>query len=122
MITLADALPEFADELAQGLAALGHKYLAEMVHSVEIVERCLCDERGCVTFYAVPRASAITWPACKRVIAPAKGVMCLHYADRKIIWVKGLGRPEERERLDKICNLHDPTDKSTNEVVNGSSR
>jgi len=110
---LANALPEFADELAQGLAAMGHKYLAEAVYSLDIVERCLCGEPGCVTFHTVPKTAAPAWPACKRVIAPAKGVMCVHYANRQIIWVEVLGRPEDRVKLDQIYKLPDPTGKST---------
>jgi hypothetical protein len=98
---LATILPEFANELAQGLAAMGYKCLSESVHEVEIVERCECDEPGCVTFHAVPKTSAPAWPACKRIIAPAKGVMCVHYANRQIIWVEALGRPEDRVKLDK---------------------
>ena len=109
---LADALPEFAEELAQGLAAEGYKHLAEAVHSVEIVERCVCDEPGCVTFYAVNKTSASAWPECKRVIAPAKGVMCVHYSNRQILWVEVLGRPDDRAKLDQIYILSAPTGNS----------
>ncbi|AMV32219.1 hypothetical protein VN12_08855 [Pirellula sp. SH-Sr6A] len=122
MMKLADALPEFAEELAQGLAAEGYKHLAETVHSVEIVERCLCDEPGCVTFYAVPKSSAPAWPACKRVIAPAKGVMCVHYSKRQILWVEVLGRPDDRAKLDQIYILSDSAGNSANQAVNGSRR
>lgn len=106
---LSDALPEFAEELAQGLAAEGHEHLADTVRSIEIVERCLCDEPGCVTFYAVPKTTAPAWPACKRVIAPAKGVSCVYYTNRQILWVEVLGRPDDRAKLDQIYILPDPT-------------
>ncbi len=109
MMKLADALPKFAEELAHGLAVQGHKHLAEAVLSVEIVERCRCDEPGCVTFYAVPKTSATAWPASKRVIAPAKGVMCVHYIDRQILCVEVLDRPDDRAKLDQIYMLSDPT-------------
>lgn len=120
MMRLADALPEFADELAQGLAAMGHKHLAAAVNSVEIAERCLCDEPGCITFHAIPKGSAPHEPACERIIAPAKGVMCVHYIDRQIIWIEVFGRPEDRIKLDQFEMLDPPTTQPANKAVNGS--
>lgn len=102
MLKLAHALPKFADELSNGLAALGYKKLAESVYAVDIAERCRCDEPGCVTFHAVPKISAPSGEACERVIAPAMGVICVQYFDQHIIWVEVLGRPDDREKLDRF--------------------
>ena len=99
---LTSVLPDFASELSRGLADLGHPDLAGTIADVEIVELCPCSELGCVTFYAVPKADAPCWPECGRVIAPAKGVTCIHYRDGRIIWVEALGRPLDRAILDKL--------------------
>lgn len=99
---LASLLPEFARELSEGLAAMGHKRLAESISDVEIVERCACTEPGCVTFHSVPKGTAPRWPECERVVAPAAGVTCIHYQNGRILWVEALGRPLDRERLDRI--------------------
>lgn len=109
MLKLADVLPEFAEELAQGLAVEGQMHLADTVHSLKIVERCPCDEPGCVTFYTVPKSSVPAWPSCNRAFPPVKGVMCLHYANRQILWVEVLGRPGDRAKLDQIYMLFNPT-------------
>jgi hypothetical protein len=101
MLRLAQALPEFADELARGIASNGYKKLAASVYAIEIIDRCRCDEPGCVTFYAVPKQLAPCSERCKRIIAPARGVTCLHFLDQQITWVEVLGRPEDREKLDK---------------------
>lgn len=109
MMKLAEALPQFAEELTQGLADLGYKKLAAAVHAVEIVERCRCDEPGCDTFYAVSKRSAPSGEKCSRVIAPARGVLCVQYLRQRIIWVEVLGRPEDRERLDRFESRLDAT-------------
>ena len=99
---LAEALPQLADDLSQGLAALGYEKLAASVNSVDIVDRCRCDHAGCVTFFAVPKGSAPSGEKCNRVIAPAPGVLCVQYSRQRIIWVEVIGRPEDRERLDRF--------------------
>ncbi len=102
MLKLNDVLPEFADELAQGLADMGHTQLAATVHSLTIAERCMCDEPGCVTFHAVPRNSAPDGKMLERIVAPAKGVVCVQYTGQQIIWIEVLGRPKDREKLDRL--------------------
>lgn len=99
---LANILPGFARELSEELAAMGYHDLAAAISDVEIVERCACTEPGCVTFYAVPKANAPCWPECERVIAPAKGVTCIHYQGCRILWIEALGRPLDRATLDSI--------------------
>lgn len=101
MTKLAQALPDFTEELSQGIASLGYKKLASSVYAIEVVERCKCDEPGCVTFFSVPKLSAPRPETCKRIVAPAMGVTCIQYFERQIIWVEVLGRPEERQKLDK---------------------
>ena len=101
MLRLYQALPELTDELSRGIASLGYKKLAASVYSIEIAERCICDELSCVTFYTVPKLSAPCPDICKRIVAPARGVTCVQYFDQQIIWVEVLGRPEDREKLEK---------------------
>jgi len=101
MTKLAQALPDFTEELSQGIASLGYKNLAATVYEIEVVERCKCDEPGCVTFFCVPKLSAPRPDTCKRIVAPARGVTCVQYFEQTITWVEVLGRPEDRMKLDK---------------------
>jgi hypothetical protein len=101
MTKLAQALPDFTEELSQGIASLGYKNLAASVYAIEVVERCKCDEPGCVTFFCVPKLSAPRPDTCKRIVAPARGVTCVQYFEQTITWVEVLGRPEDRMKLDK---------------------
>jgi hypothetical protein len=101
MLKLAQALPDLTEELSQGIASLGYKKLAASVYTIEVVERCKCEEPGCVTFFCVPKIHAPLPDTCKRIIAPARGVTCVQYVDQQITWVEVLGRPEDREKLDK---------------------
>ena len=104
MLHLVDALPEFAAELSRGLAELGHKELATSVNSIVIVERCKCDETGCITFYAVPKTVTNQRP-CKTAMPVVKGLTCVQYIGQQIVWVEALGRPEDREKLDRYESL-----------------
>ena len=108
MVRLALALPDFAEELSRGLAALGYEHLAKLVYSIDIVERCPCSEPGCVTFYAMRRTEAARQVECDRVVAPAKGVLCVHYRDQQIVWIEALGRPQDRARLDLLTDILPP--------------
>ncbi len=110
MLKLSQALPQFAQELSRGLISLGYTQLAASVDSLEIVERCKCDEPGCVTFYAVPKLSAPHPDKCQRIIAPVRGVTCIQVSDQQITWVEVLGRPELREKLDQ-CAARQPGDR-----------
>lgn len=101
MLKLAQVLPELAEELSHGLASMGYENLAKSVYTIEIADRCKCDEPGCVTFFCVPKRTAPHPDICQRIIAPARGVACVQYVDQQIIWVEVLGRPEYREKLDK---------------------
>lgn len=101
MLRLAQVLPELAKDLSLGVASMGHQKLAALVYTIEVVERCKCDEPGCVTFFCVPQRSAPHPDICQRIIAPARGVVCVQYVDQQIIWVEVLGCPEYREILDK---------------------
>lgn len=105
MIQLASALPELAEELAHGLAAAGHAELAKALYSIQIAERCRCDQPGCVTFYAVQKADAPPPSKCNRIIGPAKGVLCVQYVGQQIVWIEALGRPDDREKLDRLADI-----------------
>lgn len=101
MLKLAQVLPDLTEELSRGIASLGHEKLAASVYTIEIIERCKCEEPGCVTFFCVPKVSAPLPDRCNRIVAPAWGVTCVQYFDQQITWVEVLGRPEDREILDK---------------------
>ena len=100
---LADALPEFSRELAEGLAAEGRPDLADSVYTIEIVDRCLCEVTGCITFHAVPKATAPKWPdECERIIPCVRGVSCVHFVDHCVVWIEALGRVDEKTRLEQL--------------------
>lgn len=105
MLHLVDALPEFAAELSRGLADLGYKKLATSVNSIVIVERCKCDETGCITFYAAPKTSVTSQRPCNTAIPAVKGLTCVQYIGQQIVWVEVLGRPEDRKKLDRYESL-----------------
>ncbi len=90
------------EELSRAVASTGLTKLAESVYVLEIVERCKCQEPGCVTFYAVAKVAAPTPDNCKRIVAPTNGITCIQYLDQQIIWVEVQGRPEDREKLDNF--------------------
>ena len=99
---LAQVLPELARELGDGLRAEGYHALADSVAQLDIVDRCACEQPGCVTFFTVPKAELPDPTECKRVIAPVRGVSCVQYANGKIVWIEALGRPEDRQILDRL--------------------
>ena len=96
---LVSVLPEFALELESALNDLGESDLANSISSLEIVERCQCNEQGCVTFHAVPKSNAPSGDSCTTIVAPMMGVSCVQYYNDQIVWIEALGRPKEREIL-----------------------
>ena len=109
MTKLIEILPEFAAELVAGLTECGEAKLARSVIDVEIVERCKCNEPGCVTFHAQARDSTPSPDLCARVIVPADGVTCIKYYMDRIVWVEALGRPKERSVLDAALPIYHAT-------------
>lgn len=107
MLQLSRVLPKFALELANGLAATGHRDLASAVTNIEIVQRCPCREVGCLTFYAVAKSEVPPPDDCQRVIPPVRGVSCLLYKNGRIIWLEAMGRPQERLTLDEMMPISD---------------
>jgi hypothetical protein len=101
MAQLIDALPQFAAELARALNDAGHPALAESVCNVEIVERCPCNEPGCVSFYARPKSSCPAPGEGDRIIPAMRGVSCVMHHLNRIVWIEALGRPEDRAILDR---------------------
>jgi hypothetical protein len=100
---LANALPEFSHELAEGLIAEGRTDLADSVYTIEIIDRCHCEAPGCIAFHAVPKATAPIWPdECDRIIPTVRGVTCIHFVKSSIVWIEALGRAEEKARLDQL--------------------
>ena len=107
MFQLSRLLPEFALELANGLASTGHDDLATSVADIEIVQRCPCREVGCLTFYAVAKSEAPPPDDCQRVVPPVRGLSCLLHQNGRIIWVEAIDRPQERRTLDEIMPISD---------------
>jgi hypothetical protein len=107
MLKLSRVLPEFAIELANGLASTGHHDLALAVTDIEIVQRCPCREVGCLTFYAVAKSEAPPPDDCQRVIPPVRGVSCLQHQNNRIIWIEAIDRPKERSTLDEMMPIPD---------------
>lgn len=100
---LAHELPEFSRELAEGLIAEGRPDLADSIYNIEIIDRCLCEVPGCLTFYAVPKVTAPTWPdECERIIPCVRGVTCVHFVGSSVVWIEAVGRLEECERLKQL--------------------
>jgi len=48
--------------------------------------------------------------------AIALGVTCVQYFDQQIIWVEVLGRPEDREKLEKYESQRAGTDPANNPI------
>lgn len=96
---LAEVLPDFVAELTHALNELGCSQLASTVSEVEIVDLCRCNEPGCISFYTCQEPLRPYAEDCERIIAPIRGVSCVHHRSGEIVWVEALGRPEERATL-----------------------
>jgi len=107
---LSEILPHFVAELAAALEKAGHSDLAASVRTIEIHDRCTCQEPGCVTFFAIPKAKCPPPEERGRVIPSIRGVSCVQHSEGKVVWIEALGRPEERRALDERL----PTSKSPN--------
>lgn len=101
-MSLLEALPEFAAELAGGLREAGHFRLAGEVAQLTLADRCRCDEDFCATFYTVPKTALPPYGEVEEFVALARGVMCVQVARERIVCVEVLYRPDVRDKLREV--------------------
>ncbi len=91
-------MPFLAEELSQALTEIGLTKLARSVSSLEIIERCDCDNTGCAAFYT---AKKHTWSGKKiKQISPrVKGLYSVDVLDDQIVFIEMMGRQDVRDRL-----------------------
>jgi hypothetical protein len=96
-------LPELSQELTALLIAAGEPGLGAQVEGLEIVEKCLCMDDFCASFYTAPKPSGAYCPKHRNVgLEPEKGMILLDVVDERIMMVEVLYRDEVRLRLASI--------------------
>jgi hypothetical protein len=98
---LAEILPHFSVEVEVALVEAGFPALAESLGRVDIVERCRCEEPGCITFFALHARERPNPRDCERIVPNLRGVSCVLYHHGRVVWIEALGRPVERAILDE---------------------
>ncbi len=98
-----EALPEFANELEQGLKAQGRADLVSQLDSLPLVARCQCGEKSCATFYVVPPAETTWGPGHENVIVDAlAGRVVLDVVRGRIVAIEVVDREDVRRRLQAV--------------------
>jgi hypothetical protein len=100
-ILLRHLLPTFADELQTLLGVAGRAGLAAQVPSLELVDRCRCNDDFCGTFYTVTPPKGAWGPGHYTVaLAEAEvGMINVDVLNDRIVEVEVLWRPEIRDAL-----------------------
>jgi hypothetical protein len=100
---LADAIPEFAQELEELLAAQGELALAAQIHELKIMSHCRCGDDFCATFYTQPKPTGSYGPHHSNIeVRPKQGMIILDLVDGNIMCVEVLFRYEISEKLHAI--------------------
>ena len=96
---LAEALPEFADDLRDSLMEQGECALADSVDDLWVCDRCRCEAEYCATIYTLPEPDD-GWTGYRGVsVFPKSGVIYLDTADGRIGCIEALDQPELRKKL-----------------------
>ena len=101
-LNLRDVLPGLASELARLLRAEGELELAEQVASLEVVDRCRCDNASCATIYTVPKPEGAWGANHYNLILNTKGLTVLDVLDDRIVCIEILDRDEITEQVRRL--------------------
>jgi len=97
---LNSSLPNLSQELTALLISAEEPALAAQIASLEIVQRCPCNDDFCATFYTAPRPAGAYGPGHRNVsLEPENGMIILDVLDERIMKVEILYRDEVRSQL-----------------------
>jgi hypothetical protein len=100
---LNSSLPNLSRELTALLADAGEPDLAAQIESLEIVQRCPCNDDFCASFYTAPRPVGAYGPGHRNVeLEPEKGMIILDVVDERIVKIEILYRDEIRAQLSSL--------------------
>jgi hypothetical protein len=95
-----DILPAFATELRDLLVKAERVDLAGKIATLEIVERCRCDDEFCSSFYTAPKPNGAYGPGHSNLIlSPNEGMIILDLVDNEIRYVEVIDRRDLRDML-----------------------
>jgi hypothetical protein len=97
---VSEVFPEFSAELTNLLAQAGEQQLADSVHTLELVDRCRCEDDFCGSFYTAPKPHG-RWGSPHRNVSlqPNKGMLILDVVDEKICMVEVLDRDDVKHTV-----------------------
>jgi hypothetical protein len=100
---LKSALPNLSQELTTLLISEGEPDLAAQIASLEIVQKCPCNDDFCASFYTAPRPAGAYGPGHRNVsLEPEKGMIVLDVVDERIMKIEVLYRDKVRSQLAAI--------------------
>ena len=102
-LRLIEVLPEFARELEDLLQKQSQNALAAQVASAEIVERCVCHDDFCASFYTQPRPYG-TYPLERETfdLDSENGMVLVDVVNGTIAHVEVLYRDDVKSTLDQV--------------------
>jgi hypothetical protein len=100
---LLDVLPSLAEELRTLLVEQNEPELAAQIPGLRIVDRCLCGDDFCATFYVRPKPTGAYGPDHRNVaLTPKEGMLILDVVGEKIAGVEVLYRDDIRKAVESI--------------------
>jgi hypothetical protein len=95
-----DVLPAFAAELRDLLNKAERTDLAAKIESLELVERCRCDDEFCSSFYTAPKPNGAYGAGHSNLtLSPKEGMVILDLVHDEIRYVEVIDRRDVREAL-----------------------
>ena len=95
-----EALSELANEMSLLLKKKGETKLAEQIPSLQIVDRCRCEDDFCATIYTAPKPKGAWGPSHESIpLDPAQGYLILDVVDKKIVCIEVLYREDIRKKV-----------------------
>jgi hypothetical protein len=102
-VVFADALPEFAVELAELLSEEGKPELAAQIGELVLVDRCRCTDDFCSTFYVRPKPLGSYGPNHYTVVlSPKNGMVNVDVTEGKVACIEVLYRDDIQARLHAV--------------------
>jgi hypothetical protein len=100
---LKDFLPDLVEELTNLLIKDNNHKLAEKVNTLEIYEKCNCNERSCASFYTAPKPNGSFGEGHQNLVLKAEfGMFILDVVNDEIMFIEILDRPNYKKILDRI--------------------
>jgi hypothetical protein len=100
---LNDSLPNLSQEFTTLLVSAEEPTLAAQIASLEIIQRCPCNDDFCSSFYTAPRPVGAYGPGHRNVyLEPESGMIILDVVDERIMKIEILYWDDVRSQLASI--------------------